>query len=186
MARDVKAKMAAGAAQLLAQRGLEGTSFAEVLALTGTSRGSVYHHFPAGKNELVATALDLVSARTAAALEPARGRSAKAVTELFLGLWRDLLDRGRLTAGCAVVAVTVAADSPDLAEQTGTIFRSWRDQLTSLYVDAGVAADAARSFATVLIASTEGAVVLSRAERSRDPFDTVAAALLAQAAQLAH
>jgi TetR/AcrR family transcriptional repressor of lmrAB and yxaGH operons len=184
MARDVKAKMAAGAAQLLAQHGLEGTSFAEVLALTGAPRGSVYHHFPDGKAELVGAALDLVSGRTAAALEPARGQSALAITELFLGLWRELLDRGRLTAGCAVVAVTVAADSPDQLRRAGAIFRGWRDQLTSLYVDAGVAADAARSFATVLIASTEGAVVLSRAEQSRDPFDTVAAALLEQAAGL--
>jgi TetR/AcrR family transcriptional regulator, lmrAB and yxaGH operons repressor len=184
MARDVKAKMAAGAAQLLAQRGLDGTSFAEVLALTGTSRGSIYHHFPDGKDELVGAALDLVSGRTEAALEPARGQSAIAVTELFLGLWRELLDRGRLTAGCAVVAVTVAAGSADLLQQAGAIFRGWRDQLTSLYVDAGAAPESARSFATVLIASTEGAVVLSRAEQSRDPFDTVASALMDQAARL--
>jgi len=43
--------MVAGAARLLAEKGMEGTSFAEVLAATGAPRGSTYHHFPGGKTE---------------------------------------------------------------------------------------------------------------------------------------
>ncbi|HAM27085.1 MAG TPA: TetR/AcrR family transcriptional regulator, partial [Microbacteriaceae bacterium] len=45
--------MAEGAALLLAKHGLQGTSFSEVLELTGAPRGSVYHHFPNGKNQLI-------------------------------------------------------------------------------------------------------------------------------------
>lgn len=48
---DVRARMVAGAARLLAEKGMEGTSFAEVLAATGAPRGSTYHHFPGGKTE---------------------------------------------------------------------------------------------------------------------------------------
>jgi len=43
---DVRTKMVRGAAGLLATKGVEGTSFAEVLAVTGAPRGSIYHHFP--------------------------------------------------------------------------------------------------------------------------------------------
>ena len=38
----------------------------------------------------------------------------------------------RLTAGCAVVAVTVAAADDDLRDHAGTIFRTWTERLTEL------------------------------------------------------
>ena len=44
-----------GAVRLLATKGVEGTSFAEVLEATDSPRGSVYHHFPGGKPELLRT-----------------------------------------------------------------------------------------------------------------------------------
>ena len=56
--REVREVMVAGAARLLAVRGLEGTSFAEVLAATGAPRGSTYHPFPGGKRELVSDAVE--------------------------------------------------------------------------------------------------------------------------------
>ena len=105
---DVRTKMVKGAAALLATKGVEGTSFAEVLAVTDAPRGSIYHHFPGGKSELVHAALDLVSTRALAVMESKRGSSAEAIVEQFLDLWRQLLDYSELTAGCAVVAVTVA------------------------------------------------------------------------------
>jgi TetR/AcrR family transcriptional repressor of lmrAB and yxaGH operons len=58
MAGEVRARMVDGAIALLASRGLEGTSFSEVLELTGAPRGSIYHHFPGGTAELVSAAVD--------------------------------------------------------------------------------------------------------------------------------
>jgi TetR/AcrR family transcriptional regulator, lmrAB and yxaGH operons repressor len=178
---DVRARMVAGALRLLATRGLEGTSFAEVLALADAPRGSVYHHFPGGKVELVHAALDLASERALAAMEGTRGEEAAVVTDRFLGLWRILLDRSGLAAGCAVVAVTVASDTPDLLEHAGAIFRTWIDHLTDLYASGGWAIPESRAFATLVIAATEGAVLVSRAQHDRTAFDAVAAALLDQA-----
>src|SRR5271154_6350078 len=66
---EVRTKMVKGAARLLATKGVEGTSFAEVLDATGTPRGSIYHHFPGGKSELVHAALDLVSTRALGVME---------------------------------------------------------------------------------------------------------------------
>jgi len=64
---DVRTTMIDGAVRRLATHGVEGTSFAEVLAATGAPRGSVYHHFPGGKTELLHAALDLASERALAA-----------------------------------------------------------------------------------------------------------------------
>src|ERR1700728_1769013 len=116
---DVRTKMVRGAAGLLATKGVEGTSFAEVLAATGSPRGSIYHHFPGGKSELLHAALDLVSTRALAVMEPMRGESAVQVIEQFLRLWRQLLDGSELTGGCAVIAVTVAGSDVDLLDHAG-------------------------------------------------------------------
>ena len=175
---DVRTKMVKGAAGLLATKGVEGTSFAEVLAATDSPRGSVYHHFPGGKSELVHAALELVSTRALKVMESRRGDSAVAVVGQFLDLWRQLLDNSELTAGCAVLAVTVAGSDVDLLDHAGTIFRDWTVHLAGLLVAGGVAETSAQQLAVVIIAATEGAVVLCRAERSREPFDVVEKALM--------
>jgi len=174
---NVRSNMVKGAAGLLATKGVEGTSFAEVLAVTDAPRGSIYHHFPGGKAELVHAALDLVSTRGLAVMEKTRGRPAVEVVETFLGLWRQLLDGSDLTAGCAVLAVTVAGSDPDLLDRAGSIFRDWTDQLTGLLAAGGVASTAAPQLAVMIIAATEGAVALCRAEQRYEPFDVVAASL---------
>ena len=69
----VRSRMVEGAARLLATKGVEGTSFAGVLAATDSPRGSVYHHFPGGKPELLHAALGLASERGLAAMEATRG-----------------------------------------------------------------------------------------------------------------
>jgi TetR/AcrR family transcriptional regulator, lmrAB and yxaGH operons repressor len=175
---NVRSNMVDGAVRLLATAGVEGTSFKEVLAVADAPRGSVYHHFPGGKSELLHAALDRVSQRALVAMEATRGQSASKVLEQFLGLWRALLDYSRLSAGCAVVSVTVAGPDADVLEHVGTIFRNWTDQLTELFVAGGMSEDTAHRMATVTIAATEGAVVLARAQRNRDPFDEVASTLM--------
>lgn len=184
MAGDVRDRMVAAAARLLARRGLSGTSFSDVLEASGAPRGSVYHHFSAGKDELVAAAVDLAGDRAAALLEARAGAPAREVTAAFLGLWRDVLTRSGLEAGCAVLAVAVATDSPDLLDRTAAVFRRWRGRLTELLAEGGLAQPDAERFAAVLLAACEGAVVLSRAERSLEPFDLVADGLLDQVGRL--
>lgn len=108
------------------------------------------------------------------------GAPAEQVTETFLGLWRLLLERTECRMGCAVLAVTVATDSAELLDRAGTVFRSWRTRLAELLEQGGLTGPEAAAFAVTLVASAEGAVVLSRAERSMEPFDAVAGFLLSQ------
>jgi TetR/AcrR family transcriptional regulator, lmrAB and yxaGH operons repressor len=175
---SVRDRMVGGASVLLATKGMEGTTFAKVLEATDSPRGSVYHHFPGGKPELIHAALDLASRRGLAAMEATRGQPAAVVVQRFLVLWRSLLDRSQLTAGCAVVAVTVATDDDELLDHAGAIFRSWTELLTKLCVAGGMAGESARQFAVTVISATEGAVALCRAERSTQPFDDVETVLL--------
>ncbi len=156
-----------------------------MLKATGAPRGSIYHHFPDGKDQLVAAALELARGRMLEGLERLAGATVEEITDYLLRAWRAVLTRSNLAAGCAVVAVTVAADSPALLEQAAGVFRAWRRRLGELLEQAGLAPVAAARFAATLIATTEGAVVLSRAEQSLEPFALVGEQLLEEARRLA-
>jgi TetR/AcrR family transcriptional repressor of lmrAB and yxaGH operons len=185
MATDTRSKMVAGAARLLAQRGLQETSFSEVLELTGAPRGSIYHHFPDGKDQLVAAAVDLAGAHAIALIDGSGATSALQITTHFLGMWREVLVRSDYSAGCSVLAVTIATDSPDLLAHAASVFRTWCRRLAELLIGGGLERSDAERFAAMLIASTEGAVVLSRAEQSMEPFELVAEQLVRQVTELA-
>jgi TetR/AcrR family transcriptional repressor of lmrAB and yxaGH operons len=184
MASDARKRMIEGAMTLLARRGLQATSFSEVLAATGAPRGSLYHHFPEGKDQLVAAAIDLAGSVLIDFMERCAGAPAETVVQHFLTLWRTVLTRSECESGCAVLAVTVAADSADLLAHATAVFRAWRERLAELFRRGGLPADSARRFALVLIASIEGAVVLSRAEQSLEPFEIVAQQLLGEVRRL--
>ena len=175
MVTDTKDKMIARTAVLLATKGLQGTSFSEVLAASGAPRGSLYHHFPGGKDELVLAAVELAGEKALAVLERLAGKPADEVADAFIALWRLVLEKSGFRAGCAVAAVTVAADDPALIARAALVFRAWRGKLADLLASGGIPATAAPAAAATLISACEGAVILARAERSFEPFDLVAA-----------
>jgi TetR/AcrR family transcriptional regulator, lmrAB and yxaGH operons repressor len=184
MAPGVRERMVASAVDLLARRGLQATSFSEVLERSGAPRGSVYHHFPAGKDEMVEAALDAAGDRAIELLDRKAGEPAEDIAAWFLHIWHEVLVRSNFEAGCAVLAVAVAAESPALLDHTARIFRTWRIKLAELLEQGGLAPKDAARFATTLVASSEGAVVLARAEQSLEPFDLVAEQLLEQVREL--
>src|SRR5438874_12738978 len=180
VAPGVRARMVASAVDLLARRGLQATSLSEVLEQSGAPRGSVYHHFPEGKDQLIGAALDLAGGRAIELLDRKAGDPAEEVATWFLHIWREVLMRGKFEAGCAVLAVAVAAESPELLDQTARVFRTWRRRLAELLEQGGLQPGDAQRVAATLVASSEGAVVLARAEQSLEPFELVAEQLLDQ------
>ncbi len=109
MSDNTREKMVAGAATLLSQRGLQGTSFSEVLELTDTPRGSIYHHFPGGKNQLVAEAVGLLGDVVSQRIRSAEVERPEDVANAFADGWRDFVEATDFTAVCAISAVTVGA-----------------------------------------------------------------------------
>ena len=180
MAGGVRDRMVQSAVVLLAKKGVQATSFSEVLEASGAPRGSLYHHFPGGKDELIAAAVDLAGDGAIALLDGLEGRPNAEILDEFLAMWRSVLNRSQFSAGCSVLAVTIAPSSPELLDHAATVFRAWRGRLSELLRAGGLSDADARRFATTVVAASEGAVVLSRAEQSFDAFDLVGEDLRAQ------
>ena len=189
MTSDTRAKMVAGAADLLSRRGVNATSMREVVRHTGTPRGSIGHHFPRGKQQLIEDALVFAGKQVSgplAHLTETRG----AITGLraFIALWRQTLERTKFQAGCPVLAVAVEQYVNDATERDGEpdeaaqqhlldladgIFADWQRIMFTALRREGMAPARARRLAALVIASTEGTVAMCRAARSAQPLDDV-------------
>ena len=91
MDQSVRERMVESAVVLLAKHGFQGASFSEVLARSGTPRGSIYHHFPDGKEQLIAAAVDHAGARAVQLLDTLDGRGAVEIVDGFMAMWRSVL-----------------------------------------------------------------------------------------------
>lgn len=172
---SARTRMVVAAAQLLARQGYQATSFSAVLDESGAPRGSIYHHFPEGKDQLVGAALDAAGGYARAQMAQWSGRSASEVLDAFLELWRTILVRSDYRAGCSLVAVTVSTlpEATGLVDQAGALFDAWRSDLAGLLEQGGVADDLAPGLATTIIAAAEGAVILCRAQGTTQPLNDV-------------
>ncbi len=173
------------AASQLSRRGLDGTSLKTVLDESKAPRGSVYHHFPNGKDQLVGEAVRFAGERLLGGLAALDGRSAQDVVDAFFMAWRMVLTRSDCQAGCAVAAVVVAASGPgDLYSTAAAVITDWTDALAALLVSGGIEKVRSRALATSLIAAVEGALIVARALNSTAPFDEVHASMASLVASL--
>ncbi|WP_453911640.1 TetR/AcrR family transcriptional regulator [Tsukamurella soli] len=126
---DARTKMVEAAVVVLARSGYQGASFSAVLTESGAPRGSIYHHFPGGKDELVEAALELQTARVIAMLEAMHGIPPRQVAERFLEAWHRTLIGADFAAGCSLLAVATSA-GPALQATAGRLFGDWMGALT--------------------------------------------------------
>ena len=175
MTKNPRQRMIESAAVLMREQGVEATSFSDVVVASGAPRGSIYHYFPRGKAQLIEEATrygtDFVVAGLAASLE--HGDVATSV-KTFGKFYAQILRDSEFSAGCPVLAAALEGErSPGARDAAGEGFRQWESLIAEGLVRDGVAADAADRLATLIVSSLEGAVVLSRAQRTTDPLDRV-------------
>jgi AcrR family transcriptional regulator len=167
------------AALLMRKHGVDGTSFSEVIERSGAPRGSIYHHFPGGKAQLVEEATRYAGEFIASGLAAALAED-DPVTAIhhFVSGWTAVLRRSDFSAGCPVVAASLEGDrSPGVRDAAGAAFARWEEILADGLEPHLHDAARSRELATLVIAAIEGAVVLVRAQRSTAPLQKVAAEL---------
>jgi AcrR family transcriptional regulator len=172
---STRTNMLISAAEVLRERGAAGVTIDEVLARSGAPRGSVYYHFPEGRNQILTEALQYAGEALTELISEAAANGGIYLVRRFVDFWGDLLVESDFTAGCPVVAAAIGSgDEPHLTTVAGNILRRWRDALTRAFVSDGFDEPCAASLAITCIASLEGAVVLCRSTRSVDPLRDVA------------
>jgi TetR/AcrR family transcriptional repressor of lmrAB and yxaGH operons len=161
------------ATRLFQQRGYHAVGLAEILALSETPKGSLYHHFPRGKPELAEACITRIAASTLAALDEAsaegtdiigflRQLGEEAAAWLERTDWRD----GSLLA---VIGQEQGGDDSALADAVRIAYQRIEMRLAKWLMLEGVAVARARDIAATIIAAHEGAMLLARCRRDTAP-----------------
>ena len=164
------------AAALVRERGVHGVGLRQIVAHAGGPRGSLQRYFPGGKTQLITEALNLAGAEV---LDDTGSRLGEAATmadaiDAIFAPWRQVLVESNFTMGCPIAATVIDASGEDrLRQEAHALFDQWRDTVRAALVKFGAQESTAEDDASVLLAALEGALILSRANRSTEPLDTV-------------
>jgi len=191
-ADDSKGKTLTAAVKLFRQQGYHGTALHDILAAGGAPRGSLYFHFPKGKEEIGAGALSLAGEAVRLAIVQAAEKSDSAESFLvrIVRAMASDLERSDYREGCpiATTALETAAQSEVLGAATRTAFQKWELEIKRGLFRFGLTSGGADLVATMVLSQIEGALLLARTYRSLVPIQRAeeAVRLLAFAAKSAN
>jgi TetR/AcrR family transcriptional regulator, lmrAB and yxaGH operons repressor len=164
-------------AKLLRRQGYAATGLNEVIAASGAPKGSLYFHFPGGKEELAVAAVSRSGeqlreaiAATLASSEDLGEALARLIDALAAGL-----EASAFADGCpiATVALETANGSEQMRVMAADVFDSWLAALESRLLTAGLSADAAARRALLVLSAIEGALILARVRRDLTPLAAI-------------
>lgn len=191
------------AAQWLPQRGMAAVNLIEVARAVNAPRGSIYHYFPGGRDQLLQEALALAGKSGLRIIEKALrsamaagvvggtdstnalGATPKSAIEAFVSAMFSTgqlqMHAGNFSGGCPVGAAVLSSEteSADFQLILQAIFASWQAALVSAFMSLGAASQAqAGQWARCTLIAYEGALVCAKAEReplaAAETFDLAA------------
>ncbi len=167
-------------AELFRRQGYAATGLKEVVAQAEAPFGSLYHHFPKGKEQLADEVLRAGGAFFLALYEEIADAAPDVVTgvgHFFVAAGETLVATGYADAcPIATVAAETASSNEMLRTACADVFESWLRSARARFETAGVPSRDARDLALSVVALLEGAFLLSRCLRSTDPMIAAAEA----------
>ncbi|MFF4124530.1 TetR family transcriptional regulator [Microbispora rosea] len=175
---DTRERVLRTAAGLFQRQGYNATGLNQVLAESRAPKGSLYFHFPDGKEQLAAEAVAVAGGelgeRIAAAVAAAPG-PAEAVARIGDLLAHNLEESG-FQEGCpvATVALEAAGDSEPIRSACDEAYASWLGGLADYLHGHGVDEAEAEALADLVLSSLQGALLLARVRRDTAVIHSVA------------
>ncbi|MDQ6834869.1 MAG: TetR/AcrR family transcriptional regulator [Actinomycetota bacterium] len=175
-------------AELLRRQGYAATGVKQIVTEAQATFGSIYHFFPAGKEQLGAEAIRVSGAMyeqlIPAVFDPAPDLPS-GVRAFFAGAAEHLQATDYADAcPIATVALEVASTSEPMRAACAEVFEGWISVGVERFTATGLSPATARELVIGMLSALEGAFVLARASRSTEAL-TVAGELSAAAVQAA-
>nr|WP_296766108.1 TetR/AcrR family transcriptional regulator [Rhodococcus sp. (in: high G+C Gram-positive bacteria)] len=183
MAVHTRQRIIDATAELYRRQGMAATGLKQISAASTAPFGSIYHHFPGGKEEISEAVIAAEGKRYGQLVGP----QLAAVTDVVAEIPALFASAGRLlaaldyTEACSIetIALEVASTNERLRLATATVFNRWIDDLDTWYGQMGLPENERRRLALVFLTSLEGAFVLCRSLRSLEPMDAAGTAVQA-------
>lgn len=179
---DARSRLIRVSSALFRQRGYDGVGLTEILDASGAPKGSFYHHFPQGKEQLARECILYAGEQIGALIDAAMTEAASFPDGVgaFAGGIADWFERSGFREGCPITSIVLATapQSQSHAEAAQTVFDDWRRRLVghARRLDAPLGAEDADTFFMLM----EGAWILARIQQSKEPLLRAAEVFLAQ------
>lgn len=162
------------AAVLFRRQGYAATGTNQIVAASGAPKGSLYHYFPGGKEEIgqaaVAHAGGLVARTLAEFLR--RGSTPGDALRGYGRLLAGWLEESQFRDGCpiATTLLELAPASSGVADAGRAAFDAWTELLAGALRDSGAPEERARQLAGLALATIEGALLVARVREDVAPL----------------
>jgi TetR/AcrR family transcriptional repressor of nem operon len=180
---ETKRRIVAAAAPIFNQRGYEGSSLSALMEATGLKKGGIYRHF-SSKEELAAEAFDYtwdLAWKTRMLHVDPKARGLDQLKQLIA----NFIDRRPpIAGGCPVLNTAVDSDNgnPVLRARVEKALKFWKTRLQEIVKRAAKRGEIRsgvdpKAVATLIVATLEGALMISRIEDSEGALRQVQAHL---------
>jgi TetR/AcrR family transcriptional repressor of lmrAB and yxaGH operons len=181
MSSDTRTRMIETTGRLLQHRGYHGTSLNDILEASAAPRGSLYFHFPGGKDQLAIEATRAAVDEATQALKQmlAEAKTPAAGVRAYAEAAAELMRKSDYTFGCPVAPVIMDASGgvSGLADLCRGAFEEWTDMIAAACIAAGMPRQRAAPLALLAVTAMEGALLVARAYRDIKPLITIGAEL---------
>ena len=165
---DTRQRVVQAAAELFRRQGYHATGLNQILELGQAPKGSLYFHFPGGKEQLAAEAISLSGSELSEVFDVVLGAAPApnvAIVQLA-ELLASMLEASDYREGCpiATVALDASADSDAIRTACDGAYRRWLETAAGHFRSWGVTEGEAWSLATLVLSSFEGALVRARVQ----------------------
>jgi TetR/AcrR family transcriptional repressor of lmrAB and yxaGH operons len=172
-------KLVAVAADLFQVRGFHAIGLNEICAAGELPKGSVYYHFPKGKEEIAIAVIEAAQREIAVQLEAA-AEAANSIGEfmqLVAAGFGHNLTNSNFTKGCPITTINLemASESEPIRMACAQAFEHWISICANRLEQEGMASPYPK--AEFMFATIEGAMVLARAQKSTLPIERAATQL---------
>lgn len=170
---------------VIREKGYDGASLTELSAATGLGKSSLYHHFPNGKDDMVMSVLDVLTAqlRDTVFTPLRRAGSPRARLDAMVKALDTFYSGGE--DPCVLAQVALGATRERFRSPVRTIFTEWIAAIADVLVSARLPRSVARVRAEDAVLRVEGALILAGAMGDTTAFRrtlrTMTATLLAPA-----
>jgi len=167
-------KILATTLELLEKQGFHNTGLQQILSESGTPRGSLYFHFPGGKDQLAAAALSqgAESMQTTLARVFSYAATPTEAINLIINGLISRLEASGYEKGCpiATAALEVGNEHPKVQQVCRNAYQTWIQTIVTALQKAGWEATEAKQYATIVLSTIEGALILTKVARSNEPL----------------
>lgn len=157
-------------AEVFRTYGFEGASLARITEGTKLGKGSIYHFFPGGKEEMaeaVLTQVDEWFKRNVFESLSERADAVEGINAMFDDVGRYFLSGRRV---CLVGVFALGNERDRFSDRVRDYFAAWIDALAAALVRTGRKPKEATALAEEVVGGIQGALVLARAFDRTDVF----------------